>query len=612
MKGKILLLGVLTSSVCFADYPDIYPFVPFKVEDIHKSVKKVSEDEHAIINFEEAAKTPSAKTRVQPWGSTYWPLNKGLIADSYESTRVGYYLERGFVSWTKNYNTFIARKNGVLKNTDRLTEGQLNTLAPSEKYDLLMGDKTFDLTNRLWAYMKAWGNKKEYGFLTNLDVLGGTSIERAKEMVSLGWYDSFEEALPFAIEQVGGLTETIAQNLVDKGESPDFLSAFSKAATIALAESDNYVLEKKNNLMALWEGICHGWSTASGIVPRPRKMVSFKLPDGRNLNFYPEDIKGLISLLWANSLIQENRWYDQDTNAPMGGGVISEGLRCNLESPGKDKWGRLYDNQKDPFNGDLAPRCVGVHPAIWHLSLVNIIGKQGRSFIVERKVSEEVDNHPMSAYTMKYFDPNTGKYSSSYKKAIRVIDKNDQFKSFRSKKAKYIIGIRTTMTYIDWRKPLRYVNDNESIDDLVKKTMLYDLELDQDFNIVGGQWRATEVGRPKNNTGPRRRAGAKPDRGNYNQPDFFWVISKDWKKYFQEEDLSAWKDTSTLPPASWKAKAMEAHDFTYKETHEMGWFKKCKVYHRRTGKMLKVPCEFEINKPQPLVNVVNKLIELSK
>ena len=59
---------------------------------------------------------------------------------------------------------------------------------------------------------------------------------------------------------------------------------------------------------------------------------------------------------------------------------MSAGLRCNLKNPKKDAWGRFYDDQPDPFNKDHSPRCVGVHPAIWHLGLVNLIGKQDNTY----------------------------------------------------------------------------------------------------------------------------------------------------------------------------------------------------------------------------------------
>lgn len=612
-----LACAFLTSSLHAGNkYPRIYPFIPFKVSDIDKSLKNITEDENYIDNFYDiiSMNLSKAKTKVKPWTSTYWPLNKGLIADPYESTFVGYYVERGFVSWSKNYNTFSARKNGVLKNIDKLNEGQLATLAPSEKYDILLGDYSFDLTNRLWDYMQKWGNKKEFGFLSNLSLVGEDAIAIAEQMVAFGWFETIDDAFAQAYQLRGSLAVEEALRLVKKGEFDTVEDAMPVAIQRALTESQNYVLEKRNNLMAFWEGICHGWATAAGIVPRPRKAVDVQLPDGRNLKFYPTDLKALASLLWANSLIQDNKYIDDSTGENIGGGVISEGLRCNLKSPKKDQWGRYYDNQPDPFNGDHSPRCVGVHPAIWHLGLVNLIGKQGRSFIVESKVGEEVDNHPMYAYKMKYFHPNSGKSNKRIEKNITRISKKDQFHQFRSPKAKYIIGVETSMTYIDWQRPKRYLTDDERFDKTDEKKMYYDLELDSNYKVVGGQWRAFKTGKSSSSRfGNRNGNNMSKRRGNHNQPDFFWVITKNWKPFFNElTDIETWKDTTKVPPASWKERAHIAHKFVYHKKYEYGTGQKCNVVNQQTGKKMQVSCEFEDPKPQPLINVVNKLIKLSK
>ncbi len=537
-------------------------------------------------------------------------MNKGLIADSYENSFLGYYFERGTISWTKNYNTFQKRKRGVLRNIDRLSPGQLATLAPSEKYDILLGDLDFDLTNRIWDFMQRWGNRKEYGFLSDLALVGEDSLAIAKEMVGFGWFPTVEDAFTDAYQLRGSLAVDEALRLVKEGEFDTIEDAMPLAIQSALVESRNYVVEKRNNLMAWWEGICHGWATAAGVIPRPRKAVNFELPDGRNLRFYPTDIKALASMLFANSLIQDMKIVDEKTGENVGGGVISEGLRCNLKSAGTDEWGRRYDNQKDPFGGDLSPRCVGVHPAIWHLGLVNLIGKQGRSFIVDQKVSEEVDNHPMYAYKMLYFHPYRAEQFRNIRSNIVKIDGRDEFRAFRSPKAKYLIGVQTFMTYIDWARPQRFLKDDERFDRTVTKNMFYDLELDENYNVVGGQWRTSmDADGPSDEYDDASEA-------NYNQPDFLWVITKDYNSFFKEiEGLEKWEDTSKAPPASWLATATAedgAHAFVYQEKYKYSTGKKCKVYHRRTGKMRKVSCEFEVPKPQPLVNLVNKLIELSQ
>lgn len=603
----ITLTSLAVSSTIYAktySYPKVYPFIPFKTSEINDAIKFVSESDNPIINLSDIKNKnlSSGKTKTQPWTSTYWPLNKGLIADPYEGTFIGYTLELGTISWVRNYNKFKGRLKGILKNIDNYNSKSLNFLAPSEKYDLLLGDKTFDLTNRLWDYTQKWGNKKEFGFLTKLDIAGDGVVAAAQYLVDKGFYENLDDAFTNAWQIQGTLAVDEALRLVRSGKYETVKEAMPEASRNMLASSDNYVLEKKNNMIAMWEGICHGWATAAGIIARPRKAISFELPDKRSIKFYPSDIKALASLLWANSYIQDNVVYSEETGLNIGGGVLMQGSRCNLNRPKRDHWGRYYDNKPDPFTKDRLPRCVGVHPAIWHLGLVNIIGEQGRSFIVERKVDKEVDNHPMASYKMNYFNPNSGKSSKSMFKNMVRIDKDDQFRQLRNKDSRYIIGVQTTMNYLDWTRPNRKFTDKESDDEMVDKKMYYDLELDDRYNIVGGQWRAVKVGQP-----------SRRGRGNSNQPDFFWVITKNWKDFFEEDtSLEPWTDTAKAPPASWTKSALETNDFTYKKSYYYGTVQKCRMINRRTGKSVYVNCEYEDPKPQPLLEVVNKMIELSQ
>ena len=113
--SKILIMSVaaVMTLSAFAQstftYPGIYPFKPVDKNFIHEGIKLITEDENPITNIKQMVELQRGKTKNQPWMSTYWPLNKGLIADPYESTFVGYNLEIGVISWTKNYNKFQAR-----------------------------------------------------------------------------------------------------------------------------------------------------------------------------------------------------------------------------------------------------------------------------------------------------------------------------------------------------------------------------------------------------------------------------------------------------------------------------------------------------------------------
>lgn len=607
--AKLSLIGLIGVQASYADrsvsYPAIYPFVPADKDAIHEGIKRFTEDNSPLLNFYDILNSglAEAKSDVQPWGGTYWPLNKGLIADPYESTRWGYYVELGTISWTRNYNKYRGRAAGVLQNTDKLNEGQLMTLAPSEKYDLLLGDLGFDLTHRLWDFTQKWGNYKENAFITDIFTVGEDALKMAKDMVAKGWFDDIEDAFTNAYQLRGSLAVENALDLVRSRQYSNIEAAMPEAIEKAMSEADNFVIKRKNNLIAWWEGICHGWATAATRYLRPRKTLDFELDDGRKLRFYPSDIKALISLMWANSLIQD-LYQENDEGENIGGGVLIEGLRCNLENAKTDLWGRKYDSSPDPFTGKYESRCNGVHPAKFHLALVNIIGKQGRSFVVERKVTEEVDNLPIFKYEMEFFNPNSGRSKRSISDNVVRIDEDDQFRQFRHKDARYIVGVKLEYTTIAWSKPTRYFNNSERNDDTDDTTVYYDLELDGNGMIVGGQWRAVKTGQ----VGGRHSR----NKGSNNQPDFFWTVSNSYKDFFKDQDLEPWVDTTKAPPASWKKAAKEAHEFHYNLKFSYGTGQKCDMYNKKTGEIKKVSCEYEMPRPQPLVNVVNKLVELSQ
>ena len=602
-------------------YPKIYPFVPMKISEIYGDVERAAEDKNFIRNFRTIVKKgfSKARTKRQPWTASYWPLAKGTIADPFLNSRIPYYSDFArthYFLWKSSKSKFDDRKEDYLSKIDELDEDDLAKLAPSEKYDLLMGDKNFTMTTMLMQNMYDYGENNFFWALDRINVSEEDTLKLADQFKKWGWKNnkSLEDSLRNDEILKYRLESKMALKLLDSGQVDDLREAFKKVHPKALKERKNYVLssEPLQNI-ASWEGICNGWAIAAGIIPRPKRSIDFRLPNGKKLRFFPSDIKGLISLYWFNSSIQKNYSYDEE-NEKLNGGAILVGNRCNLRRQRYDDFGRLYDHSPDPRSNDHStPRCVGVHPAKWHLGLVNIIGKQNRSFIVERKVKDPVDNHPMYKYEFTYFDPYTGSKRANPMSAIRRINTNDQFYKYRNPKAKFIVGVENITTYLNYSKPRRVDEDSPEDDDLVDKKMYYDLELDENYNVIGGQWRAIKVGKPSDRHFDRDRRLRV--RKNYNQPDFFWTISKKWKKSGEFSNIDVredWKDFSAAPPKSW----FSDYGKKYLENHElqstynfMG--KKCKAKHKITGKEETFWCQIKRPRPLPFVNVLNVLIEKS-
>lgn len=565
---KIATVLTLVSSIslsAFAQdtkiYPPIYPYVAPSVEVIDQNITKFTEDKNYLRNINQITQPEliSARAKNQPWTSFYWQIANGLIADDYRRSFLNTRLVTGSVFWKKRIKRFNRRFKKKLSQVYSLDQAQLDKLAPSEKYDLALGDMSFNLTHRLWDFSEKWGMAEEFSYITKANI------------------------------------------------------------------PKNYVLAKKSQMIATWEGICHGWASSASIVPRPRKTVEFVLPNGKLLKFFPEDVKALIALTWANSKIQDGVYTPtsgENKGKVLGGSIFGSlmGERCWKDDPAKDEWGRYYDPKKyisfgkyesDAANARYEARCIGVHPAVWHLGVVNVMGVQGKSFVADIDANGTVNNHPVASYDFEYFNPKTGQKNLDLKSTM--IDLNeyseDPFKKFRNKNTRFIIGVKAKMSYSNWAFPEKGRTNNDSDDKIKSREFMYDLELDSAGNIIGGQWRVSETGEATGNE-------------KVEWPDFIWKITNDWKKEFKgENNLTEWIDKTTLPPKDWKNAALNTfdkyHQYTYfvsgKDFQDGSSGQRCKVVNKDNKDDIKeIPCDIRYDRPQPLVNFVNELVDLAK
>ncbi len=512
---------------------EIYPYRPFAAQEIRSKVARVSEEARPVMNVHEidARQLTSGTAATQPWAGPYWPLIQGQIANTYQTRN--YIFVQDLISWRHNVDTFKRRRERVLPNVLDLSEQDLAKLAPSEKYDLLLGDTNFDLTSRIWNFVESWGNEKMTGFISSIDMPEG------------------------------------------------------------------YRLTTPSTSMAFWEGICHGWALAAGGHPRPENTVTVTLPNGKRLPFYPTDLKALVSLAYANSLVQDN--------------VLMEGLRCNDSRPRRDSFGRYVDRVPERESEAIAPRCADVHPAVWHLSMVHIMGMQRRSFVVEKDAPGKVNNHPVSGYTFRYFNPKTGGYGPLARSIVNRLDyPRDPYAASREASATSILGVEMRYSYTDWTMFRMDAVDSPRRDPIKSVTLYYDLELDAQGNVVGGQWRVNRLATPSRRGGGPR--GERGGRDTTRQPDFFWVLPKNYMTHFRPvPGLGNWDPTrQPVAPQAWKNAARTAHAFTYQMTRQYGFDEKCTVIGERDRTVREVPCEYRVPRPQPLLNVVEKLLELSR
>lgn len=255
-----------------------------------------------------------------------------------------------------------------------------------------------------------------------------------------------------------------------------------------------------NGHVETWMGICHGWAPAAFMEDRPERSVELLAADGKTrLQFRPSEIKGLSTHLWAN------------TRFP----TRFVGGRCNSKSPQKDENGRVIE-----------PNCVDNNPATWHLAVVNQIGVSKRSFIIDATYDYQVWNQPVLSYSYTYFNPQTLEETPDLNKATIPIGEYsvDKFKKYRSPKAKKVVGVTMTVSYLLEEMANERDYDAAEFDAVRTVEYVYDLELDDRGLPIGGEWYSNA------------------------HPDFLWVPEPNATVIGMDEaSLPVWNGDGALP-----------------------------------------------------------------
>ncbi|KAK1937014.1 Peptidyl-prolyl cis-trans isomerase H [Phytophthora citrophthora] len=200
-----------------------------------------------------------------------------------------------------------------------------------------------------------------------------------------------------------------------------------------------------------WFGICHAWAPAAILEPEPQCDVT-----KNGVTFHVMDIKGLITSIYDGAAIK----------------TVFTGARFNgPDSPAnKDQYGRFMD---------AARRDLG--PGYFHIAITNIMGKQKRSFVVDVTAGAEVWNQPVRSFKVQKMDlVNTHMASMQYF-GVSSYPFND--------KMVHLAYVKTTFSWISEAYKDGPLVSSGRIDEYTEsKDYEYLLELDADYNIIGGEW----------------------------------------------------------------------------------------------------------------------------
>jgi len=210
--------------------------------------------------------------------------------------------------------------------------------------------------------------------------------------------------------------------------------------------------------VATWQGICHGWAPASLFLPRPVRPVAVSTPQGQIL-FSVDDIKALGALYWANGNYR----------------TVYAGWRCNESTPAMDADGRV-----------LSPKCFDVNPADWHLVLSHLVAARGESFVIDAENGTQVWNKPVIDFRFEFFDvADYNRKSPRFKDVLRERSSLGRLRhaNYRPTETAWVVGVRSIVTLGDGQPAGIHAPDRKVM------TYVYDLELDADFRVIGGEWR---------------------------------------------------------------------------------------------------------------------------
>nr|WP_039976667.1 ricin-type beta-trefoil lectin domain protein [Vibrio jasicida] len=269
---------------------------------------------------------------------------------------------------------------------------------------------------------------------------------------------------------------------------------------------------ESNGSVERWMGLCHGWAAAAYMLPRPTQSVTVPDANGEPLKFYPSDIKALGTLLWAEAPF-ETRFI---------------GGRCNIKNPAKDENGRVIE-----------PDCNDTNPASWHLAVLNQLGLSGRSLIMDATYDYQVWNQPVLGYNLQYFNPQTYRSASDPADVMISLESydKDRFSAYRSRRAASIVGVQMQVEYMVETNPTHRSTDMPRYDGVSRVTYYYDLEIDANGQVIGGEWYQNR------------------------HPDFLWTPTPAAMAKSYYDGNGEW-DMSLPIPQSWQYQAPRASRYT--------------------------------------------------
>lgn len=431
------------------------------VKEVSSATARLIGHSPEILDLAGLEKHSRGGTSAEPWSGSFWPDILGGIANHYRDRTKTWSQVRFGLRYDVARQGLIRDHEEVLRNWERFTREELNQkLSPSEKYDLLLGNRDFRFTRAI---------------LEELEF-------RARHLRKSKLRDGGE-----AEEEDPLLT-------------PRYSDEDASYAVVDRAVEYRYWKVRRDSL-SYWFGICDGWAPASIYLPRPIRPVTVRSMTGREITFFPDDLKALGSYLFSRT--------NTDSFSTMN--YRFTGRPCpDRGSPRRDREGRVRDF-----------RCQDVDAGLFHLVLVNRIGLDRMGFMMDVDNNHKINNHPVGSYRSVWLNPNSGQEGSLHESVVDLNRRLDPPWMRRHPEARRLLGVRTLVSYrhYHWPEDRRSYETDSVADDRVREVEYeYELEIDASGKVVGGEWRSSE------------------------QPDFLWMADQKSLPYSEQSVYALPKD----------------------------------------------------------------------
>ncbi|KAI9142306.1 hypothetical protein BKA69DRAFT_1067539 [Paraphysoderma sedebokerense] len=203
-----------------------------------------------------------------------------------------------------------------------------------------------------------------------------------------------------------------------------------------------------------WTGLCHAWAPASLLEDEPLCPVTMN-----GVTFEINDLKALILMAYENP---------ESTTPDM------IGLKCNSASP-----------ERDVYNRSIIQECADMNAGTFHLVTSNLLGVHKKGFVGELSTAVQVWNYPIYSFNI------LNETEFTPEKAMSTF--------FPNRGNRYAFNDATrSVQYV--QLDLKYTTESSESDNvswtktgtlekyLVNRIYEYILELDDQKNIIGGEW----------------------------------------------------------------------------------------------------------------------------